>query len=86
MRYEAPWRNIRYEQYHQGCYPEELKLYNPRLFQLIKKYGHTFDDEWWYYYNRPLTFIKRVPLWLSQKRVDRERPKKYEPNRKLEEF
>ena len=86
MRYPAPWRNIRYELYHQGCFPEELKNCDVKLYRILKKYGETFDDEWWYYFNRNETFIKRCPLWLSQKRVDREVPRKFEPNRKLNEF
>ena len=87
MRYEAPWRNGWHtELYMQICTPTELESLNRKLFSLIEKYGEAFDDEWWYYYNRKKTYIKRVPLWLSQKKIYTERPKMYEPNRKLCEF
>ena len=86
MRYEAPWRNIKYEVYHQGCYPHELETQDPQLYNLLMKYGEMFDDEWWYYVNKTETFLKRCPLWLSQKRVGQEKPRRFEPNRKLVEF
>jgi len=85
--YEVPWRNAwATDRYNQMCRPDELKSLNPKLFFLIDKYGEAFDSYFWYYYNRKKTYIKRVPLWLNQKKVDCEKPKEYEPNRKLTEY
>jgi len=33
-----------------------------------------------------MTHVKRLPLWQTTKRIDYEKPRKYEPNRKLAEF
>ena len=85
--YEAPWRNAwarnRYVQY---CKPDELESLSPKLFRIIKLYGEAFDDYWFYWITRSEAYIKRSPIWFGQKSVDAEKPKKYEPNRKLEEF
>ena len=86
--YEAPWKNspFRGNPHLQYCTIDELEMQNSKLAFLIETYGETFDDEWWYFFNKKMTHVKRQPIWQTTKRIDCEKPKKYEPNRKLEEF
>jgi len=85
---ETPWR-CTFDRWVQYCKPDELQSIQPKLYWLIQKYGETFDDVWWYFYNKKRTYIKRTPIWMNQKRMPAEaskhskvtvhRPKK--PNR-----
>lgn len=86
MAYPPPWRNEGHfykDMYCQKCRPDELKFANEKLLNLIEKYGSIFDDNWYYWLTKKGK-ICRIPLWLSnQKGVNCEKPRKYEPNRKL---
>ena len=88
MTYEAPWKNspFRGEPHLQYCTLEELRYQSRKLAHLIERYGEAFDDEWWYYFNKNMTHVKRLPIWQRTKRIDCEKPRRYEPNRKLSEW
>jgi hypothetical protein len=87
--YIGPWRNtepcFKAAMYIQMCRPEELKEWSPKLYALIIKFGSAFDDTWEYWLNKRMTWIRRTPLGYG-KRIPCEKPKRYEPNQKLEIF
>jgi len=59
------WRKRPYCLYTEYCYPHELKEANPKLLQLIEKYGLMFDDYWKYRITgRSRKVVVREPLWL----------------------
>jgi len=72
--------------YIQHVTVEELQMQDPKLWQILEKYGEAFDDYWFYWISKGGKYVRRTPLWLSQKYVPCEKPRKYEPNRKLTEF
>jgi len=85
----APWRNAHgfsHAMYIQHCKPDELKMCDPKLFKIIDKHGSAFDDEWWYWISKTGRYIRRCPVWMSKKRTDAEKPRKYDPSKKLTEF
>jgi hypothetical protein len=66
--YEPPWRNYKWALYTQTCRIDELDDW--KLVQLLKLYRECFDDGWWYYLSKNGLFVRRVPLWQKQKRID----------------
>lgn len=86
--YIGPWRNgeqrFSSAMYIQICRPEELQSWDQKLYDLIIKYGSSFDSIWEYWINKRETWIRRTPLGYG-KRIPTEKPRKYEPNRKLME-
>ena len=87
--FEDAWRNKQTGRggnyYIQHCRPSELEPLNPKLFNLIMKYGSCFDDDWEYWIARTGKWMRRTPLGFG-KRIAAERPKRYEPNMQLESF
>jgi hypothetical protein len=78
--YDHPWRNEGFgTRYNQYCTLEELKEWNNKLYNLILNFGIMFDDNWFYFRTKRgkkfLGYVKRCPLWLSQKKVQCERPR-----------
>ena len=75
MSYDEGWRNrgFRVAPYEQYCFPDELKIFRPKLLFLIEKYGSAFDDNWQYKKSgRTQKVIVRTPLWLGEKFYFRE--------------
>ena len=92
MSYSGAWRNVGFfssDMYVQICKPEELQNCNPKLWQLIDKYGSAFDEDWWYFLTKTERYVRRVPLWMSNNpsgKIPCEKPRRFEPNQKLVEF
>lgn len=88
-RYTGPWRNtepcFKAAMYIQMCKPDELRDWDPKLFRIIMTWGSCFDDDWEYWINPKMTRIRRTPIGRG-KRTWTEKPKRYEPNQKLEKF
>ena len=69
--------------YIQMCKPDELKEWDRKLYDIIMTQGSAFDNDWEYWINPKMTRIRRTPIGRG-KRTWTEKPKRYEPNQKLE--
>jgi hypothetical protein len=87
--YTGPWRNtepcFKAAMYIQMCKPDELRDWDPKLYRIIMTWGSCFDNDWEYWINPKMTRIRRTPIGRG-KRTWTEKPKRYEPNHKLELF
>lgn len=90
MSYEGAWRNRIHHNFTQYCYPHELEVMQPKLMQLIKKYGAAFDDSWQYRLRgRTRIVVVRKPLWLDVTESGRQFEKYRQPDRsqkKIEDY
>ena len=92
--FEDSWRNTgpSWGMYIQKCRPDELIMLNPKLYNLLMKYGSMFDDDWFYWLSKTGKWFRRIPMELAIDTKNAkahkwyEKPKKYEHNMRLESF
>jgi len=79
--FSAPWRlDTPFDKFKMYCRLDELKEWNPKLAKLILTYKECFDDEWWYYLSKTGVYVRRVPLWMTSKRMPSEKSKLIDRN------
>ena len=73
LDFEAPWRSshaFKKALYQQLCRPDEIVVFNPKLWRILETYNEAFGDNWYYWVSSTGRYVRRTPIWLGKKRIE----------------